>query len=76
MALRITEEKLRDLFTVARKLRAAALDEPDDEYAGLYERTAAALEKRGWELAVRPFEIMSEAPKSDPVWHRPVDLLC
>jgi len=76
MAERITEEKLRDLFMVARKLRAAALDEPDDGYAGLYERAAEALEQRGWQLAVRPFEIIAEAPSPDPVLHRPIDLLC
>jgi hypothetical protein len=78
MGQRITSEHLRELLAVARKLRASAQEETDDEYIDLYLRAALALEDRARQLALNPFD--TSPPDLDAevraVLHKPVNIVC
>jgi hypothetical protein len=64
---------LRDLLSVAKKLRRLAMDTPATLDSDLYTSAADVLEKRaGWMATHLPEE--GYAP-SDAVLHRPVDVL-
>ena len=79
MGLRVTAEELRGILAVARKLRACALHEDDEEYVDLFERAALALEDRARQLAFHPFDphpLVLEDGALSAALHRPVNIIC
>lgn len=79
MGQRVTSERLREILTVARKLRISARDEDDEEYVDLFLRAALALEDRARQLAFHPFDRHPPVLEDDEVraaLHRPIDMLC
>ena len=75
-----TANELREILSVARKLRDSAQTELDEDYALLFERAADALDKRAMQLAFHPFgdaEPDSEEDHArDAALHRPVNVVC
>jgi hypothetical protein len=79
MALRVTAEELREILAVARKLRACARDDDDEDYVDLFDRAAMALEDRARQLAFHPFDPNPPKLEDDflrAALHRPVDIIC
>ena len=79
MALRVTAEELREILAVARKLRACALDEEDEDYADLFLRAALALEGRARQLAFHPYDLHPPEIEDEDIralLHRPVNIVC
>ena len=77
MGLRVTAEELREMLCVARKLRACAQDEADEDYVDLFLRAAVALEQRARILAFYPLaESGREGDENVPVPPKPVNLVC
>jgi hypothetical protein len=76
-----TANELREILSVARKLRTSALTEHDEDYAVLFARAADALDKRAMQLAFRPcgdgeYHGDDENDARDEALHRPVDVRC
>ena len=79
MATRMKADELRELLTVARKLRLAIQEEKDEDVVDLYLRTALALEHRAWLLTLQPPGEEGLNIASDPVLaalRKPVDIVC
>lgn len=79
MGLRVTADELREILSVARKLRVSAQDEDDEDYIALFLRAAAALEDRARQLAFNPFDPHPpriEEDEAHAALHRPVDMVC
>lgn len=79
MGLRVTSEQLRDILSVARKLRACAHSENDEDYADLFLRAALALEHRARQLAFHPFDphpFGAHDEEIRAVPHKPVNIVC
>jgi len=77
--MRVTADELREILSVARKLRVSAQEEDDDDYVDLFLRAAAALEDRARQLAFNPFDPHPprvEMPDVEAARHQPVDLVC
>jgi hypothetical protein len=79
MGQRVTAERLREILAVARKLRASAQEETDDDYVDLFLRAALALEDRARQLAFHPYDprpLELEDEELRAALHRPVDIVC
>ncbi|HEY8948439.1 MAG TPA: hypothetical protein VIM56_06105 [Rhizomicrobium sp.] len=75
MSERVTAEELREILSVARKLRIRARDELDEDYVDLFLRAAAALEQRARLLAFYP--VADAAPANeDVIPPKSVNLIC
>jgi hypothetical protein len=79
MGQRVTSEQLRDILSVARKLRISARGEENADYLDLFLRAAEALEARAQQLAFHPYDprpLELEDQQMRAALHRPVDILC
>jgi hypothetical protein len=68
-------QHLRELLSLAVKLRSSAAATTDQEYIELFLRTAAALEDRASRLAYGSADVALD-PKTDASMHAPVNLAC
>jgi hypothetical protein len=79
MGQRVTSGQLRDILSVARKLRISARGEKNEDYVDLFLRAAEALEARAQQLAFHPYDprpLKLEDREMRAALHRPVDILC
>jgi len=79
MGQRVTAEQLREILSIARKLRTSAQDESDDDYIDLYLRAALALEDRARQLAFHPYDPHPpelEDEEMRKILHQPVNIVC
>jgi chemotaxis protein histidine kinase CheA len=78
MGLRVTADELREILSVARKLRVSAQDEEDEDTIDLYLRAAAALEDRARQLAFNPFDIRAAELEEEirAMRHKRVNIVC